>query len=91
MSVRQIRQIVRGSRPRTPLVVMIIIEPDRARPIVQANRLGLAETQSGGRPRVIARATTPAGLYRSPVVTRMRNSTKKNVATTCSGRYCWSK
>ena len=65
---------------------MIIIENDRPRPSVQANRLGLADTQSGGWLRVITRASTPIGLYRSPIVTRMRNSTKNSVEAIWSGR-----
>ncbi len=68
-----------------PLLVMTVIASDMARPIVHANRLGFAETHSGGRPIVIARATTPTGLYRRPTVTRTRNSTEKNAVTTCSG------
>ena len=38
------------------------------RPSVHANRLGFAETHSGGWRSVIARATTPIGLYRRPTV-----------------------
>ena len=62
------RQIVRGSVPRMPLLVMIVIANDSARPSVQAKRLGFAETQSGGWRGVRTRATTPIGLYRSPTV-----------------------
>jgi hypothetical protein len=86
ISVRQIAQIVRGSMPRTPVLVMIIIENAMPRPSVQANRFGLAETHSGGEPSVRARAMMPIGLYWIPAVTRMRNSTKNRVETTCSGR-----
>jgi hypothetical protein len=91
MSVRQIRQIVLGSRPRMPLFVMIVIANVIPSPRVHAKRFGFAETQSGGRPSVIARATTPTGLERRPMVRRARNSRKKTVATTWSGRYCLAK
>ena len=83
--MRQTRQIDRGSQPRMPLLVMTIIENDRPRPIVHANRFGLAETQSGGWPRVIRRASMPIGLARRPTVTRIRNSTKNSVEAIWSG------
>ena len=79
------RQIVRGSVPRIPLLVMIIIENAIPRPSVQAKRLGFAETQSGAWRSVMRRAITPTGLLRRPIVCRARNSTKKSVETTCSG------
>ena len=91
ISVRQMAQIVRGSMPRTPLLVMTIIENAIPRPSVQAKRLGFAETQSGAWRSVMARAITPIGLYRRPKVSRARNSTKKSVETACSGMYCASK
>ena len=46
--VRHRRQIERGSQPRTPLLVRAIIEKDSPSPIIQAKRLGLADTHSGG-------------------------------------------
>ena len=64
---------------------MITIAKDMPRPSVQANRLGLAETHSGGWRSVIARAMMPIGLYRRPAVSRMRNSTKNRVEATWSG------
>ncbi len=82
ISVRQIRHIVRGSGPRMPLFVMTVIASAITRPSVHANRLGLADTHSGARPSVIARARTPTGLYRSPSVTRIRNSAKNRLAAT---------
>ena len=68
-----------------PLFVIIVIASDSERPSVQAKRLGFADTQSGGCRCVRKRATTPVGLYLSPTVTRIRNSTKKKVATAWSG------
>ena len=62
ISVRQMAQMVRGSMPRMPLLVMIIIEKAIPRPSVHANRLGFAETQFGAWRSVMARAITPIGL-----------------------------
>src|SRR5262249_48258192 len=62
ISVRQIRPIARGSGPRIPTLVMTVIANAIPRPRVQANRLGLADTHSGDRPRVIACASNPIGL-----------------------------
>ena len=45
-----------------PLLVITVIANAMPRPSDQAKRLGLAETHSGGRPNVIARATSPNGL-----------------------------
>jgi hypothetical protein len=70
-----------------PLFVITVI----ASPSVQANRFGLAETHCGGRRRVIARATTPVGLYRNPAATRTRNSRKNREATNWSSTYCMLK
>ena len=39
----------------------------------------------------VSPATTPTGLLPIPRVSRVRNSTKKNVEAICSGTYCWSK
>ena len=80
-------QIVRGSVPRMPLLVMTIIENAIPMPSVQAKRLGFAETQSGVRRNVMTRATTPIGLFRMPNVSRATKSTKNSVETSCSGMY----
>ena len=72
-------------------LVMTVIAAAIAKPSVQANRLGLADTQSGGWLRVIARETTRIGLYWKPIVTRIRNSTKKKLVTIFSGKNRWSK
>ena len=62
ISTMQIAQSVLGSVPVMPLLVMIVMDRARARPISQAKRFGLAETHSGGRRRVIQPAMMPTGL-----------------------------
>ena len=81
-----------GRRATFPTAsVMIAIANVIPRPSVQAKRFGFSETQSGTSRTVMARATTPIGLTLRPTVSRVRNSTKKNVETTCSRMYWWLK
>ena len=78
---------MRGSQPRMPLLVMTAMAPDMARPRVQANLLGAADTHSGRWRRVSRPASAPTGLYLNPAVTRMRKSSANRAETACSGQY----
>ena len=64
---------------------MITIENDKATPIDQAKRFGLAETHSGSWRRTSTWARRPSGLYWSPAVTRSPNSMRKKIVVSWSG------
>ena len=82
-------QMLRGSTPWMPSLVITAMAPVMASPRLHANTFGRADAHCGARCRVIHPASIPAGLRSRPAVTRMRKSSaNKGVTVRMSQNVC---